>query len=95
MPVERAVALIHAVGVGAVTTLLAIPEEERDPQLSSVIRDSVIAFIITNPPDQDQADLVSLAVGLRAHLGSAEVLTPGECLLLNELLDRLAKPPKD
>jgi hypothetical protein len=55
----------------------------------------VIAFIITNPPDQDQADLVSLAVGLRAHLGSAEVLTPGECLLLNELLDRLAKPPKD
>ena len=37
MPVERAVALIHAVGVGAVTTLLAIPEEERDPQLSSVL----------------------------------------------------------
>lgn len=35
MPVERAVALIHAAGVGAVTTLLAIPEEERDPQLSS------------------------------------------------------------
>jgi len=27
MPVERAVALIHSVGVGAVTTLLAIPEE--------------------------------------------------------------------
>ena len=95
MPVERAVALIHEAGVGAVTTLLAIPEEERDPQLSSVIRDSVIASIITNPPDQDQADLVSLAVGLRAHLGSAEVLTPGECLLLNELLDRLAKPRKD
>ena len=58
MPVERAVALIHEAGVCAVTTLLAIPEEERDPQLSSVIRDSVIASIITNPPDQDQADLV-------------------------------------
>lgn len=92
MPVDRAVALIHAAGVGTVTTLLAIPKEERDPQLSSVIRDSVIASIITNSPDQDHAYIASLAVGLRAHLGSTKVLTPGECLLLNELLDRLARP---
>jgi len=92
MPVERAVALIHAAGVGTVTTLLAIPEEERDPQLSSVIRDSVIASIIINATDQGQAGLASLAVGLRAHLGNAKVLTPGECLLLSELLDRLARP---
>lgn len=92
MPVERAVALIHAAGVGTVTTLLAIPKEERDPQLSSVIRDSVLASIVTKSPDQDHADLASLAVGLRAHLGSTKVLTPGECLLLSELLDRLARP---
>ncbi|TPG55368.1 TetR/AcrR family transcriptional regulator [Sphingomonas glacialis] len=92
MPVERAVALIHAAGVGTVTTLLAIPAEERDPQLSSVVRDSVIASIVTTSPDQDHADLASLAVGLRAHLDSTKALTPGESLLLSEFLDRLARP---
>ena len=91
MPVERAVALIHAAGVGTVTTLLAITEEERDPQLSPVTRDSVIASIITNPPKQYHADLASLAVGLRAHLGAAKVLSAGERLLLTELLDRLTR----
>ena len=90
IPVKRAVGLIHAAGVGIVTTLLAIPEEERDPQLSPVTRDSVIASIITNPPDQQHADLASLAVGLRTHLDNAAVLSPGERLLLAELLDRLA-----
>lgn len=92
MPVERAVALIHAAGVGTVTTLLAIPEEERDPQLSRVTRDGVIASIITGSPEQEQADLASMAIGLRAHLNVAEVLTAGERLLLTELLARLAQP---
>lgn len=95
MPVERAVALIHAAGVGTVTTLLAIPEEDRDPQLSFVMRDSVIGSIITNSPGHDHANLASLAVGLRAHLDSTRMLTPGECLLLGELLDRLSKPGGD
>lgn len=90
MPVERAVGLIHAAGVGTVTTLLATPEEERDAKLSPVMRDSVIASIVTTRSGQQHVDLASLAVGLRAHIGSAEVLTPGERLLLGELLDRLA-----
>lgn len=90
MPVKRAVGLIHAAGVGLVTTLLAIPEEERDPHLSPLTRDSMIASIITNPFVQQHADLASLAVGLRSHLDNAAVLSPGERLLLGELLDRLA-----
>lgn len=89
-PVERAVALIHAAGVGTVATLLAIPEKERDPQLSLVARDAVLAAIVTGLPRHDDADLASLAVGLRAQ-DKAELLSPGEQLLLNELLDRLAR----
>ncbi len=91
MPVERAVALIHAAGVGTVTTLLALPEGERDPQLSSVTRDAVLASIVTSSPRQETADLASMAIGLRAHLHTAKALTPGEHLLLTELLDRLAR----
>jgi AcrR family transcriptional regulator len=90
MPVERAVALIHAAGVGAVTTLLALPEDERDPYLSPATRDAVLASIVTSLPQQVDADLASLAVGLRAHVDAAKGLTPGERLLLCELLDRLA-----
>ena len=90
MPVERAVALIHAAGVGTVTTLLALPEDERDPQLSPTMRDAALASIVTSSPKRDDADLASLAVGLRAHLNTATGLTPGERLLLSELLDRLA-----
>ena len=90
MPVERAVALIHAAGVGTVTTLLALPEDERDPQLSPVTRDALLASIVSSSPKREDANLASLAVGLRAHLHTAKGLTPGERMLLSELLDRLA-----
>lgn len=90
MTVERGVALIHAAGVGTVATLLALPEGERDPQLSSVAREAVLASLLADPPEQKTVDLASLAVGLHAHLDKAKVLTPGERLLLAELLDRLA-----
>jgi hypothetical protein len=41
MQVEQAVALIHATGVGTVTTLLATVENKPDRQLSTVARDAV------------------------------------------------------
>jgi len=91
LPVDRAVSMIHAAGVGAVATLLAIPQEARDPRLSPVMRDAIIASITTGPPEQQSSDLANLAIGLRAHLDSAETLTSGERLLMTELLDRLGK----
>lgn len=91
IPLERAVALIHAAGVGTVATSLAIPEGQRDPQLSRVARETVIASIVTGSSKQGDTSLASLAVGLRAHLNEAKVLTPGERLLLAELLDRLSE----
>lgn len=94
MSVERGVALVHAAGVGTVATLLALSESERDPQLSSAARDAVLASLLIGSPERKEAGLTSLAVGLRAHLDEARVLTPGERLLLAELLDRLAESGK-
>lgn len=87
---DQAVALVHAAGVGTVTTLLAIPGEERDPQLAAVAREAALACIVADGPKQADNRLATLAVGLRAHLDAANALTPGERLLLRELLERLA-----
>lgn len=92
VPVERALALVHAAGVGTVATLLALPEGERDPHLSPMARDAVLASMVAGSSRRDAASIGSLAVGLRAHIGEAEALTPGERLLLAEILDRLSGP---
>lgn len=94
MPVERAVALIHAAGVGTVATLLALPLNERDGQLSSSARDAVLAAILAETANPtDYTGIASLAVALGSRLGEADNLTPGERLLLAELLDRLSSSP--
>lgn len=91
MPVERAVALIHAAGVGTVATLLALPLNERDGQLSSTARDAVLAAILAEPATRaDDTRIAPLAVALCSRLGETDNLTPGERLLLAELLDRLS-----
>ena len=100
VPIERAVGLIHAAGVGTVTTLLAVSDDERDPQLSPLARDAVLAAIVDDGLDAREkpglAPLVSLAISLRAHLDASGAqgtgrLTPGERLLLHELLGRLSE----
>lgn len=92
MPVDRSVALIHAAGVGTVATLLATPADERDPQLSAAMRDTVLASVVAGLPARPSSDPVTLAVGLRAHLDASMGLTPGEQLLLDELLGRISRP---
>lgn len=102
MPVERAVSLIQAMCVGTVMALLAQPELQRDAQLSDEALAAMLGAILTKrsdegaggaaEPSEDQAPgaIAALAVGLRAHAGALEGLTPGENLLLSELLDRLS-----
>lgn len=91
VPVERAVALIHAAGVGTVATLIANGPDTRDPQISPLARDAILSAILTEAPSRKiDASLVSLATALGARLGESNNLTPGERLLMTELLDRLA-----
>lgn len=89
---QRAALLVHSAGRGLTLTLIALPEEERDPALSVLARESVIAAITTDPP-REQAESggpVAAAVALRAALPQLAVLTAAERGLLADWLDRIA-----
>ena len=92
VPVDSAVGLVHAAGVGTVATLLATPEAERDPHLADLAREAAMAAILADAPrERDHGGITPLAIALGARLGDAKAITPGERLLLTELLDRLSR----
>jgi AcrR family transcriptional regulator len=87
---ERAVALIHAAGTGTITTLLEQEPAARDEGLSMAVYEAVMAAIIADPTPGDNNDLPRLATTLRARLQQDTRLSPGERLLIDEILARLA-----
>jgi len=87
---ERAAQLVHAAGNGAVLAMLAMPESGRDLGLSVTAREAVIAAITTGAPAIENRAPATAAIALRAVLPTATILSAGERLLLQELLDRLA-----
>jgi hypothetical protein len=87
---EQAVNLVHASGCGTVLTLLAMPEDQRDPSLSELAREAVIAAISTAAPALQPPGPVGATVALRAVLADTPALTAGERVLLQEWLDRIA-----
>jgi AcrR family transcriptional regulator len=88
---SRAAHLIHAGGCGTTFTLISLPEAERDPLLSTLARESVIAAVTT-----DGADTVAgsgptgIAVALRAVAPQLTALTDAERRLLTEWMGRVA-----
>jgi hypothetical protein len=69
-----------------------MPEHERDPELSPVAREAVIAAITTESSTsmtRTTSSLVGAAVTLRAMLPDVEDLTGPERALMNEWLDRI------
>ena len=87
---EKAADLMHASGCGTVLTLLAMPEDRRDPDLSEAAREAVIAAITSASPALDGPGPAAAAIALRAVLPDAAALSDGERHLLEEWLDRLA-----
>ncbi|ASQ97656.1 TetR/AcrR family transcriptional regulator [Streptomyces sp. 11-1-2] len=94
IPEERAAALVHAAGCGTTLTLIATPEDRRDPELSRTAREAAIAAITTDAPAPAAAEPgpVAAAVTLRAALPRTDALTASERGLLREWLDRIADP---
>ena len=92
VPEERAVTLIHAAGTGLVATLLAVPIGDRDLELPSLTLEALLGVLVGAAADRSHTP--ALAIGLRAHLDETDALSPGECLLMRELLDRLAEQPR-
>jgi len=91
VPQQRAVALIHAAGQGIVATLLATAELDRDPALPSLALEALMAVLVAGEArDGAASGAATLATGLLAHLDDADPLSPGERLLMAELLGRLA-----
>jgi hypothetical protein len=88
----RALHLIHSAGCGMTLTLIALAPSERDPAMSVLARESVIAAVTTDPPTHSDTGKrpVSSAVALRAALPHAEVLTRAERALMADWLDRIA-----
>ncbi|TMR22275.1 TetR/AcrR family transcriptional regulator [Nonomuraea turkmeniaca] len=88
--VEAAVSMVHAAGVGLTLNLIGTPPEERDPTLPDRLREAMIASITTAAP-AGAPSAAQRAVALKAVLGEvADLYSPGERALLNELLDRVA-----
>lgn len=87
---ERAVALVHAAGVGTVLTLLEDPPERRDPGLSAAAYEAIVAAITGEAGAAADAGPRGAAAALRASLDGIGALTPGERHLLDELLARIA-----
>lgn len=82
--------LVHSAGLGATLTLIGMPPDRRDPTLSPLAREAVIAAITTDAPTATEPGVVGAAVALRAVLPQTSVLTRSEQELLGEWLDRIA-----
>jgi AcrR family transcriptional regulator len=95
MSVERAAGLMHSAEVGTVLTLLREPEDDRDPQLSRLSRESVFASILNEKKKMVPAkasELSSRAVALQEALRGtrAAPLSGTERAMLTEWLGKLA-----
>ncbi|PYE50509.1 TetR/AcrR family transcriptional regulator [Deinococcus yavapaiensis] len=95
--VSLAVQLMSAAGEGLTRSLIGTPFEARDPHLSVIMREAVLAAITITPPASAPSEeahaqrVAARAVALQAVLPeTAGTLSSGEQHLLNEWLDRLA-----
>lgn len=88
---RRAVTLLHVMASGAIEALLASPPDERDPELSALAREAVLAAITTRPIPSAKSGAAGAANALRASLDDLTQLSPGERALMHELLERIAR----
>jgi AcrR family transcriptional regulator len=86
----RAAELVYATATGTTLTLLALPEDRRDLELSDLARDAVIAALTIEGGAQAAPGPAVAAVTLRAVLSDTSALTTHELALLRDWLDRIA-----
>ncbi|WP_412029598.1 TetR/AcrR family transcriptional regulator [Deinococcus yunweiensis] len=89
---EQAAQLFHAACSGVVLTLLSLSEDQRDPSLSVLARESVLATMTGGAAPRPDAGLSQAAITLKALLPESVALSAAERLLMTEWLTRLATP---
>jgi AcrR family transcriptional regulator len=87
---RRAVELIQAAGTGVVFTLIGQAAGERDDTLADTAWESVCTTILVDHPAAISGPAAA-AVTLHAALPGLKALTPAECALLGDWLDRIAE----
>lgn len=85
---ERAVAMVHAAGTGAVLTLLARPADDRDPGLADAMLDAVLAVVTTSAPAVDAPGPLAVAVGFATVVPELPGLRATERALLADWVGR-------
>jgi len=85
---ERAAHLIHSAGAGITFELIGLAPERRDPALSTLARESIIAAVTTERPATSDG-VTGKAIALRAALPGVDVLSTAEKALLAEWLERM------
>ncbi len=88
---ERAVALIDAMSTGTVLILQSMPAVQR-AGLAKAAREGVLSLVLDEKAPAARNAPAKLASALRTHVKSVAHLTPGERLLMDELLQRIATP---
>lgn len=86
---ERAAHLVHSAGAGMTLQLIGLLPEQRDPALSALARESVIAAVTTDVPTGGQHGVAGNAIALRAALPQLVELSAAERALLDEWLRRI------
>jgi AcrR family transcriptional regulator len=86
---ERAAHLVHSAGAGMTLQLIGLLPEQRDPALSTLARESVIAAVTTDIPTGGQHGVAGNAIALRAALPQLTELSAAERALLDEWLRRI------
>lgn len=99
MSVERATNYFRSSGAGFIPTQMSLPPSERDPELSSIIFDSIVAAMTGDSTAQglsrwgSAGDLSDHAIALQKALRQkgSPALTPAELNLLFEFLNRVGR----
>ncbi|SNT55589.1 transcriptional regulator, TetR family [Streptosporangium subroseum] len=95
VPTLIAARLLHAAVTGVTLSLIGAPAEDREPEISTRMRDTLIDSLTTDPPPVTDTGLASRALALDAALTAAEgaplPLRPTETALLRDWLHQLAR----
>ena len=95
VPPALAARLILAAVTGVTLSLIGAPAEDRDPEISARMRDTLIDSLTTDPPPATDPGIASRALALDAALSAADggilPLRPTETALLRDWLHQLAR----
>jgi hypothetical protein len=89
LPVEQALDLFHSIASGTILRLLENVTAQEDPLWRNG-REAALSAIIAEAPPPSTNAIRTAAISLQAGLEEIDDLSPGERLLMRELLGRIS-----